>query len=104
MPLPSLKMVDILPGINTTVFGEIVWGTMPPGILDNFTFLLNIAKAVGVLFIIYLAFLILKALVQTRQALRIKSIELHIASIDQKLDRILQHKKESSHDKGKKEK
>ncbi|MEK6859076.1 MAG: hypothetical protein AABX53_04165 [Nanoarchaeota archaeon] len=97
-------MADILPGINTTVFGELIWSSMPPAILSNFTFLLNIAKAVGVLFIIYLAFLILKVIVQTRQALRIKSIESHVTSIDQKLDRLLQHKKESPHDKGKKEK
>ena len=60
------------PEIDTKAIGELVWQSMPPQFIDNFAFLFNIAKAVGVLFIIYVVFLILKSVIQTRQALKIK--------------------------------
>lgn len=86
-------MAEILPGLDSEVFGQIIWDSMPPAILENFTFLLNLAKAIGILFIIYLAFLIVRAIIQTRQALRIKAIAEDVASINRKLDALI-HRKE----------
>lgn len=87
-------MAEILPGLDAQAFGQIVWESMPPSILNNFTFLLNIAKAIGILFIIYIAFLIVRAIIQTRQALRIKSIAENVEAINRKLDSLVHHKSE----------
>lgn len=85
-------MAEIIPGLDSQAFGQLIWESMPPSLLSNFTFLLNIAKAIGILFIIYLAFLIVRAIIQTRQALRIKAIAEDVASINRKLDALIRHK------------
>lgn len=101
MLFPSLSMAEIIPGLDAAAFGQIIWGSMPPSILNNISFLLSTAKAIGVLFIVYLAFLIVKAIIQTRQALRIKAIAANVESINQKLDTLVRHKNESFREKKK---
>lgn len=79
--------------LNTSLVGEVVWGSMPPDLLNSFGFLLNIAKAISIVFLIYLAFLIVRSVIQAKQALRMKSIEKEIKEINKKLDHMSLHKK-----------
>lgn len=89
-------MADILPGLNASTFGEIIWSSMPPQFLENLSFLFTVAKAASILFVVYLVFLIVKAVIQARQALRIKAIEKYLAEISKKLDQLVDHKKKNA--------
>ncbi len=101
MLLPKNIMAD---PVNMTSQGlsELVWSAMPQSLLNNFGTLFGLAKAIGILFIIYVAFLIVKAVIQTRQALRIKTIEQTLISINEKLEQLV-GKKEHKKDKKSKE-
>ncbi len=91
-------MADILPGVSAEAFGELLWSSMPPTILNNFNSLLSLAKAISIVFIVYIAFLIVKTVIQTRQALRLKSIEQTLLSINENLEHLV-GKKEPKKDK-----
>ena len=78
--------------LNGTSLTQALWQGLPPELTGSVSFLMTLAKAVGIAFLIYIAFLIVKSVVQTRQALRIKSIEQNVVEINKKLD-ILTDKK-----------
>lgn len=86
-------MAELFSGIDTKNLSEMVWSAMPPELLSNFNFLMGIAKTIGVLFVIYIVFLIVKAIIQARQALRIKSIEKNVVAINEKLTHLIDKKK-----------
>lgn len=95
-------MAELFPGVDTQAMSEMVWNAMPSDLLGNFTLLMTLAKTIGILFIVYLAFLIIKAFVQTRQALRIKSIEQNVIAINEKLTKIIDKQNVAKHESDKK--
>ena len=78
--------------LNGTSLTQALWQGLPPEFTGSVSFLMTLAKVAGIAFLIYLGFLIVKSIVQTRQALRIKSIEQNVKDINRKLD-ILTDKK-----------
>jgi heme exporter protein D len=65
---------------------QALWQGLPVELLGGMAFVLTLAKAVGIAVLIYVAFLIVKAVIQTRQALRIKSMQETLEQINKKLD------------------
>jgi len=72
--------------------GEIINSNITLGIFDAFgqipgvSFAVKVAQALGILAIIYIIFLIFKAIIQARQSLRLKKIAQNVEEINQKLD------------------
>jgi heme exporter protein D len=66
-----------------------LWQGLPIELTGGLAFVLTLAKAVGIAVLVYIAFLIVKAVVQTRQALRIKSMQETLEQINKKLDIIV---------------
>jgi len=81
-----MVMEDIL--INAT---EII-GSLPPNILNRFEGLITILQAVGVLFIIYLLYLVISGIVNWKGSRRVKFIEEEVKIIEKKLDLLLERK------------
>ncbi len=82
----TANLTDILsPG----QIGKYLWTVMPDNILNDLSFVLLLTKTAGVLFLIYLVFLIIQAILKIRSALRIKSIEKNVTEINKKLDLIV---------------
>lgn len=69
------------PIINSSLITEEVI----PAILDKFAPLITIFKAVGIIILIYILFLILKALLDWRASHRIGKIERNVEEINEKL-------------------
>ena len=86
-------MADEISQVDAGSIGNILWSTMPQEFLGNISFLFNIAKAIGIIAIVYLLFLIVSSFIKTKQALRIKSIEENVIEINNKLDAILDNKR-----------
>ncbi|NCO11460.1 hypothetical protein CO038_02580 [Candidatus Pacearchaeota archaeon CG_4_9_14_0_2_um_filter_39_13] len=85
---------------NSSEFvGELVQA-LPNSIFGGIDFLINLAKIAGILVIIYLAFLIVRAFMRARAMKDIKTIKNHLAGIDKKMDKIV----ETLESKGKKKK
>lgn len=55
--------------------------------------LMGILKAVGIVFLIYIVILIIKAIMEMRTGSRIKKIADNVEEINQKLDKIVKKKK-----------
>ena len=89
-------ILDVGQFLNLSEFTKAFWNTLPQQFFGNITFLFTLAKAIGVVFLIYLVFLIIKSIINIRQALRTKSIEANVIEINKKLDVIIgkHHKKE----------
>ena len=94
-------MAEAVPLINASDIGNLIWGSLPPQLLGNINLLLTIAKVAGVLVLIYVVFLIIQAVIRTRQALRIKSIEQNVIEINQKLSTIIEGKHKTNSKKSK---
>jgi len=77
--------------INAGDIANKVVTNMPPAFQDNILFILNIIKAIGIAFLIYLIFIIIRAIVQIGSARRIKKISKNVEEINNKLD-LLVHK------------
>ena len=91
--------------INVSEFTRSFWSTLPQQFFGNVTFLFTLAKTIGIIFLIYLVFLIIKSIVNIRQALRTKSIEANVIEINKKLDLIVgkhHHKDDKSEKEDKK--
>lgn len=80
---------------NLSDVSQLVWSSMPSEFLTNFSFLFTVAKAISIVFLVYLIFLIIQSFIKMRQALRIRSIEQNLIEINHKLDAIIPHKKAS---------
>jgi len=66
---------------------------LPPQIMEKISGLVLILKAVGIMMIVYFAYVILMGLVSFRRSRRIKFIEEKVTTIDEKLNRLLKKKK-----------
>ena len=86
MAEPALEIGQL---INVSEFTRSFWSTLPQQFFGNVTFLFTLAKTIGIIFLIYLVFLIIKSIVNIRQALRTKSIEANVIEINKKLDFIV---------------
>lgn len=82
-------MADVL---NLTNLTSEVWKSFPVDIIGGFSFIISLAKIAGVLVLIYLAFLIIQAVIKIRQSLRLKQMQEDISEIKDSLA-ILAHKK-----------
>ena len=88
------------PIINTT---EFIKG-ISPAILDKLSPLITIFKAVGIALLIYIIFLILKALFSWRASHRIKKIAKNVEEINEKMDVLIGKKAKPGKEKEKKRK
>jgi heme exporter protein D len=92
---------DFNMSLDSTSIAQALWQGLPLELTGGVAFVITLAKAVGIAVLIYIAFLIVKSVVQTRQALRIKSMQETLEQINKKLD-ILVGKKSGKEDKDKK--
>ena len=83
----------ILPVINQSEILKGIWASMPPQFSSGIGFLITISKAIGIIFIIYLIFLVIQSIVRIREALRMKSMAKNIEEINQKLTILVGNKK-----------
>jgi len=66
---------------------------LPLELAESLSTLIIILKALGIIFIIYLIFLIANIILNIRRNLRIKEIEKKVNQINEKLDKVLASKK-----------
>ena len=66
---------------------------LPPEIIANLSFLITILKTLGIIFIVYLIFLIVNIIMNIRRNLMIKKMYEKINEIDKKLDKVLKKRK-----------
>ena len=80
--------------VNLSGLGEIV-STLPPELAVPITTLILILQAVGIIFFIYVIFLIVSSVLAIRRNLFAKKTWHKIQEIEKKLDKVLRlHKKE----------
>lgn len=93
--LSNLTDVGELEGAASV--GEIakdIWAGMPLELLNSFSWLLTIAKALGIVAIIYIVFLILRQIVNARSYKTLKNIEENTTEIKRKMDELIKaHKR-----------
>jgi hypothetical protein len=70
-----------------------------PELLEKAGPLITIFKAVGIVLIIYIAYLLYRAITKIKDRRRWKRIEMKVLEIDEKLDKILGKKEKSSDEK-----
>jgi len=70
-----------------------VVAALPPEIIDKVGSLLTILKAVGILFIIYVGYLLMSAILNWKKYGRLKRIEKKLVGLERKLDKVLKKKK-----------
>jgi len=78
------------------VVGELINGTgvnVTAGLSQVFSPVMGIVKAVGIVLIIYLVFLIVKSITSIKTSLRVKSIAKNVSEINLKLDKLIKEKK-----------
>lgn len=63
---------------------------LPPEVLGNITSLINIFKALGIIFIIYIMFLIAKGYFDIRRTLLLKKMNQNLNEINEKLSKLLE--------------
>ena len=78
-----------------------VISALPPNIIGGLGTLITIMKAVGIIFIIYLAYLIINGVISWKGSRRIKFIEKKVKIIEKKLDLLLKGKGKEKGKKGK---
>ena len=74
---------------NASEIGGFILENLPAIITEKFGFLITILKAIGIAFLIYLAYLIFKGILSWKDRLRLKRVEEKIDLINNKLDKIL---------------
>lgn len=90
-------MADIIPNITTSDIFSAAWSSMPPQFSSGIGLIITLGKAIGIVVLVYLCFLIIQSVVRIRQALRMKQIAQDVAEIKQKLSALID--KKSSKDK-----
>ena len=83
---------ELVQNITSEVASKININDIISGV-PGVSMLVTIAKAIGVLVLIYIAFLIIKAIVGIKSSLRLKRIAEGVESIDKKLDVLIKKKK-----------
>lgn len=81
----SVVTIPSLIGSNVNMFSN-----LPPELVSKLDSLLLIFKAVGIAFLIYLVFLIIKSILNIIEKRRIKYIYKKVDEMDQKLDKLLE--------------
>ncbi len=66
--------------------------TLTPSLSGDVSSLITLAKAAGIIFIIYLIFLIGQVVLRIRFAYNVRKIEKNVADINRKLDHFLKKK------------
>ena len=69
-------------------------GELPPEIVGGIESLMLILKTLGIIAIIYFILIIIGAILNIRRSLKIKKIYKKVYEIDNKIDRILEQRKE----------
>ncbi len=77
---------------SSSEIARLFWENMPLQFTSGFSTMLILAKTIGVVFLIYLVFLIIKSIVNIRQALRMKLIAKNVEDINHKLDLLVKSK------------
>lgn len=67
-------------------------GALPPELLSKIDFLITIAKAIGIILVIYIILLIIRWISDMLRNRRIKKIYNKVNEIDEKLDLLLKKK------------
>ena len=80
-------------GVLNLITNESLTGVLPPELAASISLLITILKAAGILFIIYLVFLITTSVMNIIRGKRIKKILEKVHEIDEKLDKLLGKKK-----------
>jgi len=81
---------EIIKNVNISV--KDVIGSMPPDLALSFGTLITILKAIGIVFLIYLVFLIVRSILGIIEKRRIKKIYEIVIEMDKKLDMLLKKK------------
>ena len=81
---------------STSEIMKLFWENMPFQFSSGIFTILTLAKTIGVVFLIYLVFLIIKSIVNIRQAIRMKTIAKNVEDINHKLDLLVGHKAHES--------
>lgn len=77
---------------SSSEIARLFWENMPFQFNSGLSTMLTLAKTIGVVFLIYLVFLIIKSIVNIRQALRMKLIAKNVEEINKKLDLLVKSK------------
>ena len=77
---------DIVPNANLSLTD------LPPEIIAKIGSLITILKAAGIIFIIYMAFLIIRWILNFRRYKHMKQVRVKVDEIDKKLDLLLAEK------------
>ena len=72
---------------------------LPPEVIDKLGSLIFLAKTVGVIFIIYLIFLLVRSIFAIKTGVRIKKMSKQIDKIEKKLEELLEVKGDVGKDK-----
>jgi len=79
---------------NVTGFEEVLWKNIPGIIMENFGGLITILQAVGIVFLFYFIYLVVRELLTWKRIKRLKRIEEKLGVLEKKIDKILVQKKE----------
>jgi len=92
-------VIQVPPQMNVSEVGNVllnnsdIWKNLPPEMIKSIGILITILKAVGIVFLIYLVFLIVRSILNIIEKRRIKKIYNAVLEMDKKLD-VLVKKKE----------
>ncbi len=75
---------------NASDISKLLWSALPPELSGGLFLLITIGKVIGILVIIYLAFLIIQSLIRIRSAQRVKSIEHNVEEINKNIKLIIE--------------
>lgn len=70
-----------------------ILSSLSPNILENISLLINLLRAIGIVFILYIIYTIINGIINWKRYKHLKEIEKKMAEMDKKLDRILKNKK-----------
>lgn len=89
--------------VNETLFNSTeLFEQITEPLMEMFSPLVTIFKAVGIVVLVYVAFLLFKALLRFRDSGRLKRISKELSEMNRKMDVLLQHFKDKK-EKGKKQ-
>jgi len=90
--------------VNASGMGEEILGDLTPLLLDKISPLVTVFKVVGIALLIYIIFLIIKALFRWRTMSKIGKISKNVEQINEKLDLLIKKYKPEEHKEEKKKK
>lgn len=75
-----------IPIINSSEIGTNILASLPPELLQSASSLMNIFKAIGIAFLVYIIFLIISLLFKWRESSKLKKIANNVEEINKKMD------------------